>query len=140
MYHNSDLILSDSLAKSLDLRIGNLIQNNADINETWSDFSDDFDQIVHACVPTKTVVTNPNQPKWMDEKTKKLLLKKRKIYRKYKNTNLSVYSREYKDICKESKKAVKKRKAVYLRDKLFVPLSEGNSRPFYSYLRGKTFK
>ena len=52
-----------------------------------------------------------------------------------KQTGLQTYISEYEKLRKQNKKIIKKRKAQYLSDKLFVPLQEGETKPFFRYLR-----
>ena len=89
-------------------------------------------------MPTKIVDVQPtNQPPWFNKRTQKLVNKQRETYRKYKSTCDPFFLAKHKKERREHSKIFRKLKRKHITNKVCKPLLNGNSKPFYKYLRNK---
>lgn len=109
-----------------------------DPNDMWKLFTNQLQQNIEACVPTKEIKRiNANQPNWFGTDAEKLISKQRRTYRKYKQTGDPFFLEKYRQERKITKKEVRRMKTSFLVDNICGPLKRGNSKPFFRHLRNK---
>ena len=109
-----------------------------DVENMWSLFESTFRKAIEVSVPTKTVnVQSPDQPPWFNKRTKKLVDKQRATYSKYKSTCDPFFLAKHKKERRDHSKIFRKLKRKHITNKVCKPLINGNSKPFYKYLRNK---
>ena len=107
-----------------------------DIDLVWANFSSKMHQVIDDHVPTKQLKPRKqSQPVWFSPVARRACNKQRKLYTKYKKTgDISVLNR-HKIARRENKKLFRELKKSYMVNRLFEPLSQGDSKPFYRYVK-----
>ena len=104
----------------------------------WKCITNSLDLIISDHVPTKTSSSSINQP-WLNTHTKRLIRKKKKLYKKLKNCQSESLKAKLKSVFQEVKKETQKecRKAHnnYLND--IVNNGDLNKKKFWNFIKSK---
>lgn len=139
LYDKAD---SDAIAIELQkttLEIQAEIESRVGVDQVWQHFCDSLSRVVDLFVPTLTFKSRTeSEPVWFNRKARKLVSKQRRLYNKYKRTGRDLYIEQYRICRKENKRFFRNRHREYLKSRLFEPLSRGDSKAFYSFIKSKT--
>jgi hypothetical protein len=87
-------------------------------------------------VPTKKYRnTRKQEPPWFNDSARKACSKQRKLYSRYKASGDGTILDKYKYLRRTNKRLLRGIKQSYLHSRLYKPLSEGSSKPFYRYIK-----
>ena len=109
-----------------------------DTLESWDLFEEILNSATEECVPKKRRRTR-NKPIWMTKNVMRIIRKKRRLWNSYRGTKDHAEFMAYKKVEDEVKKAVRNAKKAFEK-KLVKDFKKNkkNTKPFYSYLKGKT--
>ena len=108
---------------------------SSSINEMWLDFKHKCIETLTKHVPSKMTTTRFNQP-WIDRNTRRLSRRKKRAYRKARNTNNKKDWDRYKNIQKQNKQGCRKAYNDYVRN--MVSEDKGtSSKKLYSFIKSK---
>ena len=136
LFHKVDFA---QFSDDLDLvytEIKDQINQGADMNTLWSTFTTGLHNAVDSHVPTrKCTIKNDNEPLWFNSMARRACNKQRKLYSLYKKTKDLSMMAKYKNLRRSNKNMFKALKKSYMTNRLYKPLSCGNSKPFYRYVK-----
>ena len=112
----------------------NLALESRDTESSWKYFKETLNQIIEKCVPMNKKRSN-HRPMWMNRTLLRLIRKKRRCWRRYKSTKSNSDFSTYKDIERETKKAISRAKKAF--EKKLANKENGNSKAFNKYLKGR---
>ena len=87
-------------------------------------------------IPHRNSSSQHNMP-WFTNALKRMCKKKQRLYNKAKKSKSGKYWQQYKSLKKDTLKAIRKRRWQYINDILQVGLEQGDSKPFWKYVRSK---
>ena len=100
---------------------------------------DSLDSVTDTYVPKVTIKSrNEREPFWFNTKARRMVSKQRKIYNNYKKTADEYHLSRYKECRREFKKQLKQIQEDHMRTHLYAPLSSGDSKAFYSFIKAKS--
>jgi hypothetical protein len=136
LFHKVDAVgFQDDMAR-LHLDIMQLVSLASNMDVIWSTFREGIHAAVHTHVPTKIRRTKPaHEPLWFNKFAARACAKQRRQYSRYKDSGIPEHLATYKSTRKLNKKAFRTMKRRYLTDKLFAPFEEGNTKPFFQYVK-----
>ena len=105
-----------------------------DVNACWLRFKEIYDDVVEKCVPISNG-KRKKKPPWMTSELLRMLRKKRKLWKKYKNSQTAESLSEYKNLKKKLKKLILRSKLKF--EKEIAKNSKQNPKVFYAYIGGK---
>ena len=100
------------------------------VESNYVKFRDFIESIIGKCVPTKLLSTRRNQP-WFNASLRRMFKKKRRLFSMAKRSNKRVHWDRYRVHKKDTMKA----RWTYIESMLQTSLDEGNSKPFWRYIR-----
>ena len=106
---------------------------NSDINLMWNDIKDKFKTITDKYVPIKYTSRSFQQP-WFTTKTKRLIRKKKRWFKKMKENNTVKITQRYLEIKRQSQQACRSAHANYMKN-LFN--DDKNNKKLWSYIKSK---
>ena len=111
------------------------IQNFSDnVESNYLKFRDFIESIIGKCVPTKLLSSRRNQP-WFNASLRRMCKKKRRLFSVAKRSNKRVHWDRYRAHKKDTLKALRGARWTYIDSMLQTGLDEGNSKPFWRYIR-----
>jgi hypothetical protein len=110
-----------------------LYSDGADVDRMWCTFKEAIKTTVNKHVPSKTIGKKTRIP-WLTQETKRLLRKKKRLFRQAKKTKNWA---NYKFIQKECKKRIRKAEWDHINDTISKGLLNNNSKPFWNYVKSK---
>ena len=111
------------------------IQNFSDnVESNYLKFRDFIESIIGKCVPTKLLSSHRNQP-WFNASLRRMCKKKRRLFSVAKRSNKRVHWDRYRAHKKDTLKALRGARWTYIDSMLQTGLDEGNSKPFWRYIR-----
>jgi hypothetical protein len=123
-------------------KVEKAVEENQNIDTVWNIFELDLSLAVSSFVPSYTIKQrNCHEPLWFNSVARRAVRQQRSIYNRYKKFKLESLLRQYTDLRRENKKLFRKMEYAYFMDKICDPLEDGQSKPFYSYIkqqRGRT--
>jgi hypothetical protein len=110
-----------------------LYEQLADLNteQTWSRIKTVLDDLVLKFVPQRKQ-RHPGKPLWMNREISRVLGRKRRLWHKLRG---GTPTEEYKDADKKVRNLIRNAKRNFEKK---LAANNGNSRPFYAYLKQKT--
>jgi hypothetical protein len=113
-----------------------LMKKHSDIDLVWDTVRNGFHQAVDKNVPSKTCrIKPPHEPFWFNLEAKKACTKQKRLYRSYKKYGDQAVLAGYKVLRKANKKLFRKLKSRYFENKLYDPLKDGDTKPFYRHIK-----
>ena len=103
------------------------------VDENWSFFSKNFQQILNDHVPTKTLSRRTHLP-WMSAPLKRLIRKKQRVYNKARLSCREADWLQYKALKREVKHMLKSQHKNYLMDMISSP---NNKKPLWHYIKAQ---
>ena len=109
-----------------------------DPNQLWESIKNSLKLIINEHVPTKTSTSSINQP-WINTLTKKLIRKKKKIFKKMKTCKTekskSKLKSKFQELKKETQKECRKAHNNYLND--IINNGDLNKKKFWNFIKNK---
>ena len=120
-------------ASEISQKVEKLAKEGKDIENQWTFFKEELMAAVDRHIPSN--FSSPrSRPPWMSNKLKKLMKRKKRLYRQAKkNNNWTNYRR----IQKEVKRKCRQAEWKYLRTAIEEGLSQNNKKPFWSYVKSR---
>lgn len=138
LYHKADLQAFREQMEELSAKLSDNIKD-PDPEEMWNVLLTGTQEAIEKNVPTKTVSDRPkNEPVWFNKSAKNATMKHRRTYNLYKRTGDPFLKCRYIKERREAKKLLRAIKNDYITRVVTAPLEEGQTKPFYSYLRKTT--
>jgi hypothetical protein len=132
LYKKCDLVKFEQLLTSILNRLKEASNTCVNINEMWDLFEEDFIQAVKETVPIKKV--NNSKHPWLTTRITRMSRSLKSLWHKYKSTGDEFFIKKYKNKQRVYKNLLRKTKNDYLSSKIFKPLEQGNSKPFFKHL------
>ena len=107
--------------------------NNNNVDKMWSDIKEVFKTVIDKHVPTKYTTRSFQQP-WFNTETKRLARKKKRWFKKLRETNSDKVKERYRDIKKECQQACCKAHQSYL-NTMFE--DDKNNKKLWTYIKSK---
>ena len=111
-----------------------LFFDETDVDKTWEGYLDIFDAISRDCIPRKKGRTKQRTP-WIGDEIRKLVVKKKKAFKRAKQSNSDSHWRTYKDLRNKVKQASNRSYHSYI-NTLFSDNSDNRKR-FFSFVRSQ---
>ena len=119
-------------------QISIMIGQEVSIDEIYSRFCDSLLKARDTHVPKRPKRRkNKNEPLWFNKTCSTLVNKQRKLYNRYKKSGCTDQLAVYKQCRRDNKRVFRARHNEYMYSRLYEPLSQGNSKAFYSFLKSK---
>ena len=106
------------------------------VEENYNDFMSFVDSVMDVCVPTKKTSSRVNMP-WFNNTLKRMCKKKHRLFNKAKRTNKPRHWEQYKLFKRDTLKAVRKHRWNYINDVLQLGLEQGDTKPFWRYVKAQ---
>ena len=87
-------------------------------------------------IPSKMTTSRTNLP-WFTQDLKRSCKRKQRLYNRAKKTGKKEHKQKYKDAQKSVQSSLNKAHWEYINNMLCTSLEEGNSKPFFKYVRSK---
>jgi hypothetical protein len=107
---------------------------NGNVEQDWQEFKSVYTKAVDECIPWKTISRKP-RPKWMTRRVTHILTKKRKTWRKFKETRRQELHLRFLELRRESELAIAGAKRDF-EDKLARNIKD-DPKSFFAYARSK---
>ena len=104
------------------------------VNASWLRFREIYSEVVGKYIPLANGKWK-KRPPWMTPELLKMLQKKRRLWKKYKNSQTAEALNEYKNLRKKLKKQILRSKLKF--EKEIARNSKQNPKVFYAYIGGK---
>ena len=105
------------------------------VDELWSSFSDQVNDVLQSCVPMVTVKPSRDPP-WFDAEARHLIKKKRTLYRRAKRKDTQHLWRRYKDFTNHVKFVLRNKHKDFINS--LGDVCTRNPKRFWSFFRSKT--
>ncbi len=109
---------------------------NRDVSENWDKFKSIITNTIDKYVPCKLTSTRHNLP-WLSQSIKRNMRKLGRMHRKAKNTGKVVDWAKFRRARKEVRVQQRKAHWNYVNTMLTSCLEDGNSKPFWKYIKAK---
>lgn len=119
----------------LNSKIVDMVENCDSIDSIWFMFKSSLLALIDTFVPKVEKKIKTNEPVWFNRNARKACKKQRKLYNKAKITQDWEAWEQYQLTRKSNKKLFRKLKRDYMLNTIYQPMSSGNNKAFYSYLR-----
>ena len=113
-----------------------ITESTGSVEKKWNDFKQIVNETVNVNVPKKLSSKRFNLP-WLGKTEKKLIVKRNKQYQRARQTMNESDWEKYKMLKRNTQKAVRQAHWNYVNSILNVSLEEGNSKPFWNYVKSK---
>ena len=130
-FHKADWT---DIKKVIKKACSDIIKSDKDVEGKWTDFKSAINQILETKIPKK-LSPKLRQLPWLSKSDKKKIAKKHKLYQKAKATKSEEDREAYKKHKKATQKAIRAAHWRYVNSILDESLKEGNSRPFWRYVK-----
>jgi hypothetical protein len=125
----------DTIRKEAEILNQHLISHFAnDINENWVNFKSRLDTIITKNVPSNLSSTRHNLP-WLDCSLKKLLRRKKRLFKKAKTSKCPIDFANYKTQKKTVQSKLKSAHDNYINNILVESLQSKDTKPFWRYIK-----
>ena len=104
------------------------------VEENWSCFKKFAVDLLNERIPTKLTTSRYNLP-WFSKALGRLVRKKQELYNRANQSHKPAHWAEYREIKKRTERALKRARWAHLKDTLTESLAEGNSKPFWAYVK-----
>ena len=136
IFQNADLPGFQSELAEIHQAVKRNIQGKSSMNEVWNTFKNGLLSAISRNVPSRAVsVKSTNNPPWFTRRASRACATQRRLYKRYKRSGDPAHLAIYKTACKSNRRLFRCMKRQHMNDKLFSPFSEGNSKPFFKYVR-----
>jgi hypothetical protein len=108
-------------------------KNGADVHQLWDIFKKHLFGTMNNNIPNKEIKSRNNIP-WVRRKERKMLKKKRRLYKQARKTNKWT---NYRTFPKECKRHLRKAEWDYVRTNIIDGLNNNNIKPFWKYVKSK---
>ena len=103
------------------------------VDENWSFFQDNFQNIINELVPSKTMRKNTHLP-WMTTELTRLIRRKKRVYNRAKRYKRNSDWSEYKDLQRKVRHMLKHNHRAYINS---IISSSNNNKLFWKYMKSK---
>ena len=124
------------IKNSIKTSFTNIINSNKDVEGKWNDFKEIIQSTIDAKIPKKLSSKIRELP-WLTKRDKKKIKKKHKLYQKAKATNNEEDKQKYKNHKKATQRAIRTSHWKHINSILDKSLKEGNTKPFWRYVKSK---
>ena len=138
LYYNfgkADLVRARGIFESHEALISDAIMNRDPIDKVYELFRKSLFDIRDNCVPSYKKCAQTSAPQWMNKSLKTAISKQRTMYNIMKKYPSEYNMNRYKISRRKNRYFSRQAKKSYFNRLLYKPLSCGNSKPFYKYLR-----
>lgn len=140
LYRNVDQEKLDNHLYSLLDELTNDANAGAPVSALWDKFELSIKYAVEICVPTKQITVNRYSPPWITLEIRRKSRALKRLFSKYRKTDDPYLLCKYKNMHRTYRKLLKKAKTSYLRNKIFLPMESGDTKPFYKYINSNKTK
>ena len=112
----------------------NAMIGGGSMEQAWSAFKGFFREAVESCVPYKTV-GEKRKPLWMTRRAQRLVAKKKKIWRRYRQTGRRELLERFNEVNRETKEVIKRAKEEF--EHSMAMNIKQDPKTFYAYVRSK---
>ena len=106
------------------------------VEENYNCLMDQISLSIKSFIPTKLLKAKQSVP-WFNNSIKRMCKKKQWLFSAARKTGKPSAWTGYKAIKRDTLKAIRKARWSYLNDDLSLSLGEGNSKPFWQYIRAE---
>ena len=110
-----------------------MINNNSTVEEVWESFKQGITDSISKNVPSKLSSTRTSLP-WINNKFRKMLRRKQRLYRQAKKTN--TWS-NYRSCQREIKRELRKAECNFINNTIEEGLKSNNMKPFWRYIKSR---
>ena len=136
LFKQVDLPNFEKSLAAIHKRVTKCIGFGGTIDNVWNIFKLGLHNAINDHVPTRQrQPKRPNEPLWFNKSAKRACNKQRKLYSLYKKKGDSELLNKYKQLRRSNKKLFKNLKKDYMTNRLYNPLVEGDTKPFYRYIK-----
>ena len=121
-------------------RLRRILQNadwdsllSGDTEGAWAAFKQFYNEAVESCLPYKTI-GEKKKPMWMTRRAQKLVAKKKKLWRRYRQSGRRELFERFQEINQESKEVIRRDKEDF-ENKMARKIKE-DPKTFFAYVRG----
>jgi len=136
-FHEVDALAFETEMEQLHQCITDLVKSNDSIDTVWNVFRDGLHKAVRQWVPTiKRKIRPRHEPVWYTLSAKRARTKERKLYSRMKKSDKPEMLCKYKAVRRQNKKLYRKLKRQYFTKTMYEPFKQGNTKPFFKYVKG----
>ena len=110
--------------------------NSRTVEQNYQEFSNHIKNVITEHVPSKMTSSMSNLP-WFTSSLKRMCKKKQRLYNKANTENINGNWIIYKSLKRDTLKAIRKARWNYINNKLKIALEQGDSGPFWRYIRSQ---
>ena len=104
------------------------------INQNWNDIKSCVESTMNANIPTRTISGKNHKP-WLTSDIRRLSSKKHRLYKRAKRSGKPEHNQKFQEVKNLCSKKVKKTRVKYINRRVLGGLEDGNSKPFWSYIK-----
>ena len=104
------------------------------MDENWKKIKGHLTSSMAKHTPSRTTSRQQHQP-WITHGMKKRIRKKHRMYRKARKSSNPDHMSAFMDYKKQTAKEMKKAKVRYVNERVLGELEDGNTKPFYRYIK-----
>ena len=104
------------------------------VNENWTHLKDTLNHLLNTHVPSK-LQKNKTQPPWLTNELRRKTNKKHRLYKKAKRSQNVKQLARFKSYKKSVQKEITRARNKYINENIVGGLKEGNTKPFYKYIK-----
>ena len=113
-----------------------IIESENNVEEKWNEFKKAIEDIMNEKIPKKMLSKSRHVP-WLSNSDKRKIRKKNRLYQKAKQTNSKEDREAYRQHKRATQKAIRTAHWKHVNTILDESLKEGNSKPFWKYIKAK---
>ena len=133
LYHKANWI---DIKATMKKACTDIVESVKDVEGKWNDFKSAINQILDTKIPNK-LSPKLRQLPWLSKSDKKKISRKHKLYQKAKSSNSEEDRDKFKKHKKATQKAVRAAHWRFVNSILDESLKDGNSKPFWKYIKSK---
>ena len=104
------------------------------INQNWNDIKSCIESTMNANIPTRTISSKNHKP-WLTSDIRHLSRRKHRLYKRAKQSGKPEHNQKFQEVKNLCSKKVKKACVKYINRRVLGGLENGNSKPFWSYIK-----
>ena len=106
------------------------------VNENWETFRDGILEEIRKCIPSKKISNRINTP-WFNNKMKRLIRKKHKLFKKARSSGKADAWAAYKKHKSACQKALRNQRWDYINTIIDTALEQNDVKPLWKYIKSK---
>ena len=133
LYDKCDLVQFEQSLDHLLRDLKHAVTTRVSIDELWDMFEKSFIQAINLSVPTKEIRNEKHL--WLNYSIRRKSRNQKRLWKRFKQSGDNFLLQKYRSEQRKYRKSIQVAKNDYLETKVFAPLEQGNSKPFFRHIK-----